>query len=453
MRIEVTSVSLPDFGTEGVIPELPITEYRVRLERLIERAAEEGFDVLAVYGDREHAANLCYLTGFDPRFEEALLLIDAGGGLRLLVGNECLGYLPDPAVGCQVELFQEFSLMGQQRDESRPLRRILSDFGIGTGMRAGCIGWKAFGPGLLDDPARAIEIPAFIVDALRSLTGATGLVRNATGLLTDPRSGLRITSGVDQLARFEFASIQTSESIKALIEAIREGVSEVELERCYQGAGLPLSCHPMVSFGEKARRGLSSPSSLRARRGDPFTAAFGVQGAMTCRAGMVASAPGDLDAELETFYPEFVRNYFATVVSWYQHVAVGRLAGDVVAAVEAVRDDRLLRLAVNPGHSIHLDEWVSSPFERGSDVPLRSGMALQMDIIPVSQGPFCCNNAEDGVLLADDSLRERAAKNVSVRMATDLGPRGFHARGSSVSHCMRACSQSRISRPGSHRMR
>jgi hypothetical protein len=34
-------------------------------------------------------------------------------------------------------------------------------------------------------------------------------------------------------------------------------------------------------------------------------------------------------------------------------------------------------------------------------------MALQMDIIPVSQGPFCCNNAEDGVLLADDSLRAK----------------------------------------------
>ncbi len=234
MRVELSAVRLPEFGTEPVLPELPISEYRARLEQVTERAVEEGLDVLVVYADREHAANLCYLTGFDPRFEEALLLVDARGALRLLVGNECLGYLPDPALGCQVELFQEFSLMGQARDESRPLRRILSDFGIGTGVRVGCIGWKAFGPGLVDNPGQAIEIPAFIVDLLRSLTGATGLVRNATGLLMDPRSGLRIVSGVDQLARFEFASIQTSESIKALIAAIREGVSEVELERCYR---------------------------------------------------------------------------------------------------------------------------------------------------------------------------------------------------------------------------
>jgi hypothetical protein len=38
-------------------------------------------------------------------------------------------------------------------------------------------------------------------------------------------------------------------------------------------------------------------------------------------------------------------------------------------------------------------------------------MALQMDIIPISKGPFCCSNAEDGIALADDRLRaELAAK-------------------------------------------
>jgi hypothetical protein len=28
-----------------------------------------------VYADREHFANMAYLTGFDPRFEEALLIL------------------------------------------------------------------------------------------------------------------------------------------------------------------------------------------------------------------------------------------------------------------------------------------------------------------------------------------------------------------------------------------
>jgi hypothetical protein len=36
-------------------------------------------------------------------------------------------------------------------------------------------------------------------------------------------------------------------------------------------------------------------------------------------------------------------------------------------------------------------------------------MALQMDIIPVSAGPFCYTNAEDGIVLADEPLRAELA--------------------------------------------
>ena len=47
--------------------------------------------MIVVYGDREHAANIHWLTGFDPRFEEAVLVITPGDAL-LLAGNECLAY-------------------------------------------------------------------------------------------------------------------------------------------------------------------------------------------------------------------------------------------------------------------------------------------------------------------------------------------------------------------------
>ena len=41
-------------------------------------------------------------------------------------------------------------------------------------------------------------------------------------------------------------------------------------------------------------------------------------------------------------------------------------------------------------------------------------MAIQMDIIPVSAGPFCCINAEDGIVLADDDLRRALAEQFPV---------------------------------------
>ncbi len=36
---------------------------------------KRGLTHLVVYGDREHFGNIMYLTNFDPRFEEALLII------------------------------------------------------------------------------------------------------------------------------------------------------------------------------------------------------------------------------------------------------------------------------------------------------------------------------------------------------------------------------------------
>ena len=142
--IELVAVELPAFGVERDFPEIPLEAYKARMASAVHRMSEAGLDCLVVYGDREHSANLAYLTGFDPRFEEALFLLNADGRKLLVVGNECMGYLPDPRLGHEVALFQEFSLLGQPRGGSRPLREILGDFGITPGTGVGCVGWKYF---------------------------------------------------------------------------------------------------------------------------------------------------------------------------------------------------------------------------------------------------------------------------------------------------------------------
>ena len=62
-------------------------------------------------------------------------------------------------------------------------------------------------------------------------------------------------------------------------------------------------------------------------------------------------------------------------------------------------------MKLNPGHQIHLDEWVNSPVARGSAIELRSGMALQVDVIPATGTEYFTTNIEDGIALADDALR------------------------------------------------
>ncbi len=408
--ISLERVALPSFGMEHDYPLLSSVEYQGRLRALTARMESAQLDVLVVYGDREHFANLAYLTGFDPRFEEALLLLDRAGQMLLVVGNECMGYLPDPALGCAAVLFQEFSLLGQPREHSRPLRAILADFGIGSTVRVGCVGWKYFDGRLVEDPAHAIDLPGYLVDLLRDLTGGRQYVVNATALLIDPAQGMRVFNSAAQIAQFEFAAIHTSESVLAATRSLRAGVAEYEVARCLDSAGLPLSVHPMISFGEKVRRGLSSPGSGQARVGEMYVIAYGIYGALTCRAGVLTHSAAELSPELRTFYPRLAENYFAVVAEWYRAVKIGALGGEVFARVDARRNPSLYTFAVNPGHYLHLDEWVHSPFTPRSDVVLRSGMVLQSDIIPVSAGPFCYLNAEDGIALADPSLRAELAE-------------------------------------------
>ena len=61
-----------------------------RCAAVMARMEEEKLDSLVVYGDLEHGQNFAYLTGFLPRFEEALLVLNRDGHHAMLMGNENL---------------------------------------------------------------------------------------------------------------------------------------------------------------------------------------------------------------------------------------------------------------------------------------------------------------------------------------------------------------------------
>ena len=163
----LAEIGLPDFGMPETTPEIPAATYGARLEALRERADARGYDRLVVYADREHSANLSFLTGFDPRFEEAILVVGPTGPPVILVGNECYGMAGAAPLAMRRELFQDLSLPSQPRDRSKPLADIFEGEGIRPGSRVGVVGWKTYAS------RETIEVPAFIVDELRRL-GRTG---------------------------------------------------------------------------------------------------------------------------------------------------------------------------------------------------------------------------------------------------------------------------------------
>ncbi|MGH2358383.1 MAG: M24 family metallopeptidase, partial [Candidatus Limnocylindria bacterium] len=301
-------------------------------------------------------------------------------------------------------LFQDLSLPSQPRERSRPLAEILADEGIRPGSRVGVIGWKSYGS------REAMDTPAYLVDELRALVGAQGAVDNATDLLIDAGSGLRVINEVEQLAAMEWAACQTSNGVKRLLFGLRPGMTEREAVRLLDWNGWPLSCHLMLTAGPRASFGLLSPGDRVIERGDRFTVAFGIWGALNCRAGFVVQDAAELPEPIRDYTDRLVGPYFEAVAEWYGALRIGQTGGALHEIIERHLGDPFFGIFLNPGHQIHLDEWVNSPVAPGSTVELQSGMALQVDIIPATGTDYFTTNIEDGIALADEPMRTAFAE-------------------------------------------
>jgi hypothetical protein len=402
LNVELADLELPDFGQPTVEPSVPPETFAVRMETARQRAAEAGFDALLVYGDREHSANLAYLTNYDPRFEEALLILIPEREPVILVGNEGVAYTTMIPIPAQTILYQSFSLISQPRGSSEPLARILKSAGITGNMRVGIAGWKYFGAVESDVPDRWMETPSYLVDTLRAL-GCD--VRNASALFMHPNTGMRAVNDVDQLAVFEYNSTVTSQGVRDMLAVVQPGMTEHEMVQAMHWGGIPLVYHPVVMSGERTRFGLASPSSKRIQEGEPIFAALGVWGTNTARGGFLAKDEAGLPEGVRDYVEKLVAPYFRAVVEWYQHIGVGAAGGDLYDLIHEYLGDPFFGVTLNPGHLVHLDEWLSSPVYKGSTEQLRSGMLFQVDVIPATGTPYFTTNIEDTIALADEALR------------------------------------------------
>ena len=94
-RREVTLIRAENIGYEKVKKptykfkphpvDLTDATMAERCQKVLKKLEEEQLDLMVIYADREHGANFSYLTGFEPRFEEAMLVLHQGGTAFLLL--------------------------------------------------------------------------------------------------------------------------------------------------------------------------------------------------------------------------------------------------------------------------------------------------------------------------------------------------------------------------------
>jgi Xaa-Pro aminopeptidase len=403
-RVELVELVLPDFGVPCFEPKLTSEIYLTRLERL-HKKCQGTYSHMVVYGDREHMANIAYLTGHDPRFEEALLIVDVEEDQQwILVGNEGIGYLDESPIKEHLKsvLYQPFSLLAQSRDRSKPLKQLLTESGINHNSTIGIAGWKYYTAQESPDPLHWIEAPSYIVDTLRSITSD---VTNATHVFMHQTEGLRATNEPEQLAVMEYAATLTSQAVRNVIYGIRPGMTEYQAAQLMQLNGYPQSVHPMLSTGPRAWIGLPSPTSKIIQRGEAFTTAVGLWGALNSRAGWLIEHESELPPEISDYVEKLAAPYFEAAVAWLEKMSIGVTGAELYNAVHDRIGDSFYGVELNPGHLIGMDEWINSPIYKDSTDRIKPGMALQIDIIPATGTEYFTINIEDGIAIADQHTR------------------------------------------------
>lgn len=397
-------VDSPCIGYPESKPQVPDSVFRARLENFCAILKRNHLDAAVIYADREHYANFRFFTNVDPRFEEALLVIHQDERAFMALGNECYSLAAIAAIPVEPVFCQMFSLPNQPMDSFVSIENVIKSCGIFNGMHIACIDWKLMTSRHGNDWCRMYSMPSYLIEAIAGIVGDPKCMINGTGLLIHPEDGLRRIAEPSAIAEFEYGAACASQSCIDMLNSVEPGMREHDLANLAQAHGQVLSCHEYVVGGDNPRRGLVSPSAYTLRSGDDVIISLGLEGGLTCRRAVLSRSGEGMAQDPEYYLESIVKPYMATVFNWYEMMKIGTRCEDIYSMVASSFPKDKYGWMLNPGHFIGYEEWMSSPFYKGSNTVIQSGMMFQMDIIP-SDPAYVTPNAEDGLVIADAQLR------------------------------------------------
>lgn len=378
-----------------------------RKNRLLARMDDEAFDALVIYADKEHGGNFEYLTGFIPRFEEALLILHRSGQASLILGNENLKMAKHSRIAAAPMHTPLFSLPNQPMKNDLPLAGLLKESGLGCVGKIGLVGWKMFTSGCIDNKT-CFDLPWFIVEAIRDSVPASAALENAAHLFIGADSGVRAVNNANEIAHYEYGANLASGCMLAALDAVEPGIREAELGALLCAEGQFPSVVTIAAAGERFDKANFYPTWKKLERGQPLSLTTGYKGGLSSRTGFAIAGESELPPAQSDYLERVVKPYFGAVVAWLEQIRIGMPGGELYDLIENVLPKARYGWHLNPGHLCADEEWMSSPIWQGSQQALKSGMILQIDIIPSVPG-YTGVSAEEGVALADPALQAQIA--------------------------------------------
>ena len=425
-RIVVKPIPQPDCWLD--VPSVPLTDatLKKRKARVLARMAQLSLETLIVYADKEHGANFEYLTGFIPRFEEALLVLHQDGEAVLVLGNENLKLAAHARLENRVVHAPWFSLPNQPMTNAASLPDTLRLAGLADKKRIGVAGWKLF-TSEYDDNTQLFDLPSFIVDSLRAAVTPDCVLINATGVFISPANGARVINTANELAHYEYGANLASTAILQALNAIEPGKTEKQIGALLAAEGQANNVIMIAATGERFASANLYPSDKVIQRGDKFSLTTSYKGGLSSRAAYVVANETELNPAVADYLDVVAIPYYRAVVGWLERMRVGVTGGEIYQLIETLLPKSEYHWHLNPGHLVADEEWMCSPIMADSAIPLASGMLLQIDIIP-SRAGYAGASIEDTVALADAALRAELARDYPAMWTRIIARRDYIQR-------------------------
>jgi hypothetical protein len=377
-----------------------------RLQKTLLKMKAELLDCLVIYADIEHSGNFEYLSGFIPRFEEALLVLQADGCAYALLGNENLNKAQHFRLAVEAIHVPHFSLPNQPMLTKESIVELLAKADIRKGYKVGIVGWKLFTSNC-EDNTTIFEIPSYLVKAIKELV-QTETVVNATNLFIGDE-GLRRVCNSEELRFYEFGAALASDCMLEALNSLRVGIKEMEVADILNAYGQRNSVVTVAAFGLRFEKANVFPTAKQAKLGDAVSLTVAYKGGLSCRTGYLVKQTSELPLACQDYLEVLVKPYYQAVVCWLESLKCNIPGNKIYQLIEAVLPKAKYNWQLCPGHLGADEEWLCSPIYENSTELLRSGMIFQVDILPSLVG-YNGASAESTICLADQDLQAKLAK-------------------------------------------
>lgn len=378
---------------------------RERKNKILARMRDEGFDALIIYADKEHGSNFEYLTGFIPRFEEGLLILEKSGQATAILGNENLKMVNHSRLPFTLKHCPYFSLPNQPMDHEKPLEELFDETGLNQLAKIGLIGWKMFTSAQTNN-RKTFDIPYFIVEAIKNSIAPDTDLENAAHIFIHGDTGARVTNNENEIAHYEYGANLASNCILDAMNDVEPGVRETELAALLAAEGQYQTVVTIAATGQRFEKANFYPTYKKVERGQPVSMTTGFKGGLSSRTGFAIADESELPENQKDYLDRIAKPYFGAVAAWLENIKIGMPGAEMYALIEKVLNKEKYGWHLNPGHLSADEEWMSSPIYKNSAETLKSGMIMQIDIIPSVPG-YTGVSAEESVALADAELQSK----------------------------------------------